>query len=285
MKRDLQAFVLSALIGFALIASVNASFATAEQQLLAMQMNKLDDPVEVLFVGDSSLGNSLDAAQASVFSGRRVGNLALTGAFGLPGTQELLGAYLARNGAPQEIWIVQAVDVFRRQTDARTISHAFRPTLVQKSLDLLSFSEASAAVRQQLALRGSSPFQNGYIRQRKALRASDLTPQVAIEPPSEESLAALQNIAALCEKHAVKCTVAIGPHTRHQAADVLRYVRTLAAVLPEPLTLATQTPFLIEDRDLGDSEDHVRPEARTRFSQKWACLFAQGIDCSDDAVE
>jgi len=280
MRSTLISFFGTAVLGLLLIGGVNAQYRTVERELIAHQKAKLDRRADVVFVGDSSLGNSLDAELASRLSGKVVANLALTGAYAVPGCLEMLQQYIARHGAPQQIWIVQAIDVLERQIDARRVAQTLRDaSLFESAFKLVDLREATAATQQALLLQGQDPLDGDYIRQAAPLHAADIPADLKLLPVSLSNVKALRSIANLCRTHGIRCALAIGPNARKQEAVARAYIETIPKVLPAAVRLEGRTPFWIDDDQLGDSPNHVHPRYRAQYTEKWACLIAPRAGC------
>jgi hypothetical protein len=93
------AIVVSGIAGISLIGIEQGLVTWKEAKLLRHQLDKIDaaSRVDVLLVGDSTLGNTVDAEAWSRESGQAVLSLPLTGDYGYGGTLNMLRRVLRRH--------------------------------------------------------------------------------------------------------------------------------------------------------------------------------------------
>src|SRR5262249_18526331 len=70
-------------------------------------------PIDIAFVGDSSLGNAIDATRFGELAARRTANLALNGSYGSGGSYNMVRKLLFAK-RPQLIVVMQSIDTMRR---------------------------------------------------------------------------------------------------------------------------------------------------------------------------
>ncbi len=87
----------------------------ANHAIYSYQRDKLDAArtIDIAFVGDSSLGNAIDATLFSSLAGHPAVNLALTGSYGSGGAYNMTYKVLQHH-TPGLIVIMQSIDVMRR---------------------------------------------------------------------------------------------------------------------------------------------------------------------------
>ena len=94
------------------------------ESLYIYQDNKANtSTADLIFVGDSSLGNSIDAELFSKLASRRAENYALTAGFGLRGSLDMVKKIHQRNPALRTVVLMQTVDIF-----TKTNPPVYKPT-------------------------------------------------------------------------------------------------------------------------------------------------------------
>ena len=256
--------------------------------LYRYQLAKLEspEPVDVALLGDSSLGNAVDARAWGAALDRRVVSLALTGRYGYEGTRNMLSRLLRRK-RPAVVVIVQTLDMAtRRPSDAGAVYTAerladladvppWRALATLASLDL-----PGSALR---ALLDGGPDVGGlapldYVPQSagrsKPFRAPPLRPD-RLDP---RDLAMLREIGATCRAAGVACLYAHGPYLEPGCSGSADYVRALdASIEAAGLHVVAGTPVCLPPEDAGDAEDHVAPGRKDRYSALYLGLVRAAL--------
>ena len=122
----------AALVGIFLLVSLTLHAGRTElpfEVLLDHQRAKLaGDLGSVVFVGDSSLGNAVNAQLFSQLSGSKATNLALTAGYGYQGTLQMIEAVL-KHRHPSDFVIVQTPEMMMRRPDPANFDLAPLSTL------------------------------------------------------------------------------------------------------------------------------------------------------------
>ena len=91
------------------------------QELINYQRAKLAGTVgDVIFVGDSSLGNALDAKLWTSLSGRSATNLALSGSYGYAGSLVMIESVVKRH-RPTDVIIMQTAEMMMRSSTVESV--------------------------------------------------------------------------------------------------------------------------------------------------------------------
>ncbi len=266
---DLRIFFLTALLVLAAIAVGNFILPTNDDILLSHQLNKLNESADIIFVGDSSLGNSLDAEFASLMTKKKVVNFALTGGYGLIGSQIIIEKYLERHSPPEAIFVVQTVDSFSRSINANDIKLALNRDIVPSQL--ISARRLYLALKSYFSKNDKVDITNDYIKQGNKIDAN-VKSKLILHRMSDVNSNAASAIGAICARLKVKSYLACGP-----ILDRYKFVAdSYFSSLPKfhgLNTICTLTPFGISKEDIGDSIDHVAPEDRKKYTLKWVELI------------
>lgn len=260
--------------------------------LVEHQMSKLEGlDASTVFVGDSSLGNAIDAATWGELSDHPAVNLALTGLYGYAGSRAMLERVLEHE-TPDTVILMQTAEMPKRPpADAallETISSSWtglggamrwwRLNMnlqeLQASLDFLrkrGFSVFAA---------GEEPtiISNDYVAQgapRPVSASAGGYDPSDIDPAQMSDLAAF---AALCEERGIHCVYAHGPLAEPICSRSAGYIAVVNRMIEATgLEVVEGTPVCIPPDQLGDSGDHVLPTLKTDFTDKYFALFGSAL--------
>jgi hypothetical protein len=254
------------------------------------------EKIDLLFLGDSSLGNGVDAKAVAARSGKTVLNLALSGgALGLPAIETQLRAAV-RETKIENLVVMVSPELYRRHfsasADGYVLANGGNPgaifTLPPKqalraAVSLISFLFDSGVQADGIrTLRGGTRDLGDctgcadldYIAQEAngKLTGDDIKKW---RGPFDDFDPFLERIAALCRRHAINCLYMHGP-TIQEVLDLNPgYVEKInAKVAQAGLRLVSPEPFIIAPNDVGDSVNHVRPDLRAVYSNKIYDLIA-----------
>ena len=244
--------------------------------------------VHTIFVGDSSLGNAFDARHWSMRTGQPALNLALTGAFGYGGSLNMIRHVLERE-RPRRVVIVQTLDMLTRGISHRGYLHTtdrlFPLDVVPLSVmvDAYLNLDTALSVMKKVSFQTVSPNLDpvrDYIRQNRPLatRPSFVRRYCLLQfeagAINPDSLFYLRQIAALCQAEKLDCVYAHGPIVDAYCASSADYLRAANALIESTgLRVVPGTPVCMPLADAGDSEDHVRPDLRADYTEKYLALI------------
>ncbi len=244
-------------------------------RLYQHQLEKIADSKhpEVVFVGDSSLGNAIDVDEFELLSGMRTENLALTGAYGYSGTLNMIRRVLQQN-SPDLFVIMQSPDMLTRSVAYDGYLHtALSPNdwrdvplsvLVKTFANLDGITSMARTLVRQSGAPDNALLDNDYIRQGPPIsrqRRKDF--QVTASGINPKKAMFLERIAATCEDYQLKCVYAIGPWFEEFCKQSKTFIKeTKAVVRDKGLPVVGGTPKCLPPDELGDSWDHVAPHAK-----------------------
>lgn len=257
-------------------------------KLFHYQMDKLarGTAPEVVFVGDSSLGNAIDVGMVREKRGVEAYNLALTGAFGYVGSHNMIQQVLAV-GRPKLVVIMHTVDMMSREEtlladllttpdpDARVLELPLKE-VARAYLTFDSLGRVMSGVKIRLSGRqDDTVIANDYVKQgeRGARRiatgvgqAIRKLPATAIRDPMLESL---RRVALLCGREGLHCVYAHGPLVAPLCEEFAPFIRAAnARIRAIGLPLLSDTPYCVPVSQIGDADDHVAPafkQTATRY--------------------
>ena len=292
---------LLGLIALALIAAAGVSWFGLDQCPLSdrnvcgiyhFQRAKLaaaPETVDLMMLGDSSLGNAVDGQQMGALVGRSTVNLAMSGgSLGLGANyiqlQDALKHHRIRNvvimftpaGFRHRFKLASEGYVFATGGDLRRAMVS--PTVFFRSLlamgRMLFDIKSLSAGAKRLALgieTGGECFgcaEHGYPRQTRTefIDNGDLKrwrgPVADFDP-------FLARIAALCRSAGVNCLYMHGPIAQFALDNNPGYIAQVnAKVTAAGLQLVDPEPIVLPEGETGDAINHVRPDLRAAYTEK-----------------
>lgn len=257
----------------------------AFSDLYSYQLNKIstNDAVDVVFIGDSSLGNGVDAVRIAALTGKRAINLALTGAYGYGGTYNMLRRSLTR-WRPALVVIMHTPDMMTRTASfdgflytALSTSDLFDVpprALVATFANLDTIVSAGRRMLKAMTGAGRTSIENDYVRQGPPLVTTISSGGVlgGIPPASlnREQLYYLERISGLCKEANVNCVYAHGPWLDTLCEYSREYFSVAAeAISRTGLRIVPNTPVCFPRQQMGDANDHVHPATKSSATEAY----------------
>jgi len=266
--------------------------AAANQLIYSYQMEKVSRAtgVEVAFVGDSSLGNAIDARLFTELSGRKTINLALNGSYGSGGALNMTRRMLAKPDLKLVV-VLQTIDVLHRDDAFAGFYFSADPmqllTVPPVQIVELYFSLKTARrMIDQLRHSGAEPpqfIEDDYVSQKTHAISRPPKVEVAVNPLRPDMLARSQldylaRLAELCRAHGVRCVYANGPIYDGYCEQAADYIAALDdAVEAAGLPVTRGTPICMPERDVGNSIDHVRSDLKQDYTRRYYALLRATI--------
>lgn len=268
--------------------------------LLTYQIEKLEktDELDVVLVGDSSLGNAIDARQWQTALQRNVTSLALTGDFSYGGSFAMIARAIKRH-TPRKVLIFHTLDnatlpvahsgVFFAAEGWQTLRAVPFLPLLKTAFSL----DVTHHILLQLATDNVSTFKRDYTANRDTIAALDYFPQrerkdASIYKSSHALMAAnippdrgfyLRKISALCKRHKIDCLYVHGPLIDYVCGPSAPYVSHLSALVRRTgVDVATNTPICLAPHQMGDAWDHVALEHRADISEVYLTRLRDWLD-------
>jgi hypothetical protein len=285
------AIVLSALLVGVTIPAYRLGLVDIENSsLVALQRSKVAAAprIDIVFLGDSSLGSVIDAELVSQLAGRPALNLALTGAYGYGGSYNMLREVLKRHH-PQVAVVVQTIDMMTRPQTAAGLfftSEGFdfsELTPLDVMRIYLNFGVAKRAYRSLQTLHWSLPastqLTNDYVRTSSGLEGSSVD-QMIRQPLRSQTVnpstaRILGRINALCRANNITCVYAHGPiFEGYCQTDRVYIEHATQAIRQTGIAVLDGTPICVPREDLGDEIDHVAPAVKDVYTRRYFELLS-----------
>jgi len=265
----------------------------ANHDIYRYQRAKIDaaTPIDIAFVGDSSLGNAIDAALFTTLAERPTANLALNGSYGSGGSYNMVRKLLAAK-RPRLIVVMQSIDTMRRDDAFSGFYFSAEPrelltTSPIRILELYFSWKTAKRVVQQLGKGGlgarSEVFDGDYISQANHPIGRPPAAELAANPLLPSMVASAQTaylarIADACRAAGVECVYAHGPIYYGYCARSQAYLRELdSAIDATGLRRIDDTPLCIAERDVGNSIDHVRSDLKQDYTRRYYALLRDTV--------
>lgn len=254
----------------------------ANQALLDYQFGKIGKGTapDIIFVGDSSLGNAIDAGEWTKISGQRALNLALSGSYGYEGTYNMIRR-LTDWSAPKHVVVVQTGDMLQRppseESYIMTAPGLFGRLLAYWRMSMSAQQVEGAAVWLLSYLRSGKPpptresiIVNDYVQQAPQRQPN---PNIAPWLPSSirpDKAAYLNEIGEFCRARGLDCLYVHGPLSGPTCSNSAPYFAEVAKVVERSgLRLVQATPLCVPDDEAGDGRDHIRPDLKAAYTRKY----------------
>lgn len=244
------------------------------------------DSVETVLLGDSSLGNGIDAAQFSAETGSPTVSLALTGLYGYLGSANMLARASGVYPNLKNVVVVNTPDMLARRPSARGQLLTLGSVARVGELDgagvrrvagealALAFSKEVAwhlldRVRKGPLKNPDRLLDGDYMRQADR-RATPTVKPLAPEDIDAGKAQALADLVADAEALGLTVLYAHGPLWADQLEASGDYLTTAERTISA--AGATFVPGLepIPTERLGDSADHVAPEDKRAVTSRYA---------------
>jgi len=263
------------------------------QRLYEYQLSKMADmkDVETVFVGDSSLGNAVNADYFSQLSGMQTINLGLTGRYGFAGSYNMIKK--ARGPNTKNVVLMNSIDMMKRDVsysgylmtmtglvDAQELSADERNKLLGAFFKLVTSPVNIKRILMRYVESGSDAqyIQNDYIRQGDSM-GMDI-PHVYSAIINDEKVHFLKKIIAYCDKYGLNLILVHGPLHENVALVSQDYLTLVNTYLNEIISAEQHggVKFIpdvleIQSTHVGDNIDHVNPEYKDVYTEGYYYLI------------
>jgi len=251
-------------------------------QLYIYQINKLNQyhsEIDTIFIGDSSLGNAINARFFNSLSGMNSVNLALSGLYGYAGSYNMLKKAVKRNHI-KNVVLVQTLDMISRPVSyigylysMNTFSDFYELKLDEK-IDLLETSiNTLFSINNLKRILLYFFFQNvknytidnDYIKQTKMMKINNTTPKKSIRV-NEEKKIFLTKIVHFCKQFKINLLYLHGPHLNNIDKRSIKEINQ--NIQSTGIELIKKINYLAPNQ-IGDNTDHVHPEYKNLLTESY----------------
>lgn len=276
--------MLGALAGISAASYRYGLIDVATRKIYDIQVEKIEGAaaMDIIFVGDSSLGSAINVPLFSGLSGSPSASLALSGTYGLGASFNMIRRAAARHDVRTAV-VMQSLNTMTRPdviagyffTTADLKLTELSPIEIAKLyLNYETVSETFQEVRKRGFMREAPKMEGGYIAQRPRT-SHDRTPDEELERkpllPGMVSPAAVEFIVRMvdyCEQNGIRCVYAHGPIYDGYCKASAPYLETLnEAITSAGMEVVEGTPPCVPYDEVGDEVDHVAPIMRDTYTR------------------
>jgi hypothetical protein len=264
-------------------------YSLGSQRMFEYQLGKIDEieQPEIVFLGDSSLGNAIDAEHFSNLTGRHTVNLALNGFYGFSGPYNLLRNLIDQQKVPKVVVVMNTAEMLSRDiawqgyvltsTDLVGAFQEFPSEAIDATGRLFLNSLNRNSFVKFLSFENTQNWQknrliNDYSVQakRRYKYSAETHIDLAANP---QKLLFLNKIISLCESHSIEFVYLHGPMNVELANSLKNEVAVLNADIAE--NHINHSPILttVSNEQTGDEFDHVANHAKQAVTRKYVELL------------
>jgi hypothetical protein len=294
LRRDLsfRSFFLSSLfwcllvISLAVFVAVDGFVIDRKMPIVALldyQVEKIKEvpACDIVFVGDSSLGNAIDAEYFTELSGFSSMNLALAGSYGYAGSYNMAKRAIEQL-SPKLLIVVHTPGMMGRGdalkgfllsapkfSDLRELRLDQQMSLLN-SVGEMAFEHGTFKVN-FLSWTGSKPikteFEEDYIKQGPRIHPTGF--ERGCGPTVQDTGFFLQRLSELCLNNQVDLVYMHGPMYDVMLDRSKEYLTEASSRIIEMKIPLVPDLVRIPASELGDSYDHVHPDFKRLYTEKY----------------
>jgi hypothetical protein len=259
------------------------------QILYQYQLDKIhaNKDAETIFIGDSSLGNAINARLYTRLSGNKTLNLSLTGLYGYAGSYNMLKKAKANIPALKNVIVMQTLDMMKRDTsykgylmtlgdisDVKELDTDERNRLLSSFFSLVtSPKNLRRIVKSYFGGRGGDKtikIENDYIAQGEPIKPESFKSFFA-PVFNKEKIHFLEKIDRFCRKNNLQLIYVHGPIHEKIGLHSLDYIKRLNSFIEKQLPdmKLINDVVLIKSRHIGDSVNHVSPQYKDFYTRRY----------------
>lgn len=289
-RRYLRVFGLTSailLVGLACISAASYRYGLidiATSWVFEYQVTKIEgaDEMNIVFVGDSSLGSAIDSALFSKLSGSPSANLALSGTHGVGASFNMIRRANDRHHVRTAI-VMQSLNTMTRPDVVAgyffTTPHLELTELspIELAKLYLNYRTAKETIQQVLrrGFKHEPPvLEGGYIAQKTRREGRDGPEEEVKNQPflpgmvSAAEIDFVVRIADYCESESIRCVYAHGPIYDGYCRTAMPYIESLnEAITGAGLEVVEGTPACLPLAEVGDQVDHIAPPMRKPYTR------------------
>lgn len=286
--------LISVVIGVNYVSIKNGGTGITALDLYKYQMAKLDnaEDVEIVFLGDSSLGHAIDAKHFSDLAQKKTLNLALTGSYGLLGSYNMLRHSVSKQPVKTAV-IMQSLDIFSEPISYvgyhQTLADLDSPKEISINLSTYFDIYFNIGIFAGIfkAWRSSDPsgmiaevISDDYVIQGAQMDESSIQQNIVkhmwqLESIVKERYIALKLINKYCNENNINCIFTTSPYLEQACNKDLNYIDEVInlAVSTGITTLNNQICF--PSAHIGDSFNHVNKFFKVEYTELYYGMLEQ----------
>jgi hypothetical protein len=257
-----------------------------DQVLIDYQRQKLKFPVgQVIFLGDSSLGTSVNASLWQSLTGKTASSFALTASYGYAGTLDMLRSILAHH-SPTDIVIIQTTAIIRKSPKEHVPSMSADETGYLQHvrdiwLETMTFNQfvdsADFLLRWARGKKTDTKtlgIESDYVRQIESTAKIPTPREFDPKLVNEANLLQLNEIAKVCRERSLTCVYLHGPLASPYCTQEKGYFsRVNALIRSSGLQLAQEYPPCLAPDEVGNMVEHTKLSFKDEMTGRIAAIL------------
>jgi hypothetical protein len=254
------------------------------QKLYSYQLQKVatSHDAKTIFVGDSSLGNAIDAGLFSQLSSSKTLNLALTGVYGYGGVYNMIKKAVKTNPVENVVIMLQPraltapasydgyVYTFEGPHDL-TLKEWLRVGAAFLNVTLSPYALVNIA-KHYLGILDIGEIKNDYVTQAAQIDLGQEWRPIASSVQVEHGRF-LQKIKTFCDGHGINLVYVHGPLIKESVDISAPAIAGINRFLEQQGIQLQPRVMAIAREDVGDSDDHVAPAAKQDYTRLYYGLL------------
>jgi len=285
--------ILSLTIYFTFFSNNNFQY----EFLFLHQKNKIEKShhIDSVFIGDSSLGNAIDAKYFSDLSSKKTINLALTGKFGYAGSYNMLKRAFRQNPEIKNAYIMQTVDMYLRPisyTGYLLTAETIKDYTELNIIEFLKLIKAGLSLSKNVKYKIKDLFKNelnesstdqksmisdDYIKQGPAVDFSKDTEFLKIKKISGDRFIFLEKIKDFAKTNHINLIYLHGPYLQKRLKKSESYIEFINQKIKDLDILLIDQLLGIKNGENGDTEDHIRPDLKKQYTKNYWELINRAV--------
>lgn len=234
---------------------------------------------EIIFIGDSSLGNCLDASLFTQLTNQKTLNLALFGHYGFYGASLILSNLFSKENRVHTVVVMFSIDQFSRDLPFSKLKEnefdlenmiLFSSQNVRKVL--FEYMNAGEFLRGWdrliLSKNKADYFFDDYIKQAATNAVIDSTFHFEVKDMKNEKLIFLKKIKRLCDENKVRLIYMHAPTLNTIAIQSKGYLEEINKILASLKIRTIRKILMVPKSDIGDSMNHVKVEKKRAYTER-----------------
>ena len=254
-------------------------------KLFYYQINKLETEkgCSILFIGDSSLGNAIDAKKFTELSSRQTLNVALNGLYGYAGSYNMLKAAVDKQKTIKDVVVMQTIDMLTREVSiegyVRSLTTMSDFLEVEDKINY--FNHYINFVRtlepSDFILSGDDrQIKEDYIVQKGTFNSNNLNiPKT--QDINLKKIEYLLKIKEFCLANKINLTYVHGPIWHESKIKSEDYILTCDSILLANGINVIGEAIPIMPGQIGNTADHILPSCKLKFTNEYFELLSTSL--------
>jgi hypothetical protein len=257
------------------------------QNLYRYQLDKLVDcnEIETIFVGDSSLGNAIDAELFSELSTSRSLNMALTVRYGYAGTYNMIKKTI-KTCDIKNIVVVHTLDILSRPTsydgylysiglidDFNELDRDEKGELISAFYNItFSGNNLLKIMKHYMGRNKKNIIVKDFMEQGKRIDINE-TDETLMAPINSDKTRFLYKIRRLSKENNINLIYVHGPVLEPVGKTSTQYIEKVNTIIEDTGVKLIPDVTLIKTDHIGDTEFHVFPDNKEEYTLKYYALI------------